>query len=384
MPQQLHLSITGACNQSCLFCVKGGDPQAELPLAECLKVILEKRRLGAETLFLDGGEPTLHKDLAAVVRGAFKCGYGKVHVATNATQLADMKLVSALAASSPREKKRLFFSVSLHSHKKKVSESLTAAGGFDRTLAGLENLLACGFSVSVYHVITTLNYRSLEEFAEFIGERFPRLQGITFSYIFPSGHALKNFHIYPRLFRVEPFFSKALARMKEKGLRVEMSGCGMIPLCLLGGNKWLGARQFYGANQDNACVYDSNKDEPFLLASDSFSHEHKEKSPSCRKCLLDRICGGIWKVYSCRYGTAELKPVRRLEKIREREGLGKIRASAGRNGVSMSSQEICVRLFDIRLMGYSKAEVAGLSRLKDSAEILSYAKGLGFKSVSPS
>lgn len=312
--KKLHLSLLEKCNEKCLFCVKKSGKQGEIPTVQCLRVIYTKRKQGFNSLILDGGEPTLRPDLSRLAGAAISIGYGQVNIVTNGVLLSDANLVQKIAGCHPKALKRIGFCISLHSHKREISEKLTSSRGtFHKTLQGIRNVLDAGFSpVGVYHVITTLNYRNLPDFAGFLISGFKGLKCVTLSHIFPSGTALDNMHLYPRLSLVSSYFRRAVVRLKKAGLDVELSGCGMIPLCLLGGQEYLSVSQYLGDNPGNSVVYDSNKEEPFMFSSDLFNSANKVKPSRCRLCILDRICGGIWKVYAQKYGTGELKPLRVL------------------------------------------------------------------------
>ena len=137
MEKLLHLSLLGACNQRCVFCAKSGYPQREIPLRECVGTLLRKRKEGFGRLYLDGGEPGLLKGLPTVCAAALKLGYRQIVISTNATAFGDGKIISELAIL-PAARKRISFSVSMHSREPAVSDRLTGLkGGLEKTLAGL-------------------------------------------------------------------------------------------------------------------------------------------------------------------------------------------------------------------------------------------------------
>jgi len=383
--KKLHLSLTGLCNERCLFCTKAGQGgQGELSAAQSLRVIYAKRAEGCDTLIFDGGEPTLRPDLGALVCAAIKMGYRTIAVVTNGVALADKSVTGRLSACHPAATRKLDFCVSLHSHHGDISERLTGSQAtFERTLAGLDNILEAGFSkVSVYHVITELNYRELPQFADFVIRRFPKVREVTFSYIFPSGAALEHMEIYPRLSKVTPYFSAAVKKLKRARVRVDLSACGMVPLCLLGGNEDLAVTQYLGDNSANSEIYDATKAEPFILSSAEFSHTHKVKSRRCRACVLNEICGGIWKIYAALHGVSELRPL----KLAPASGLRKrapVKISAGmRAGADfIAFQEVCIRVYAARMHGYSRIIFTG-NHWRDRADmpkLMEFINKLGLK-----
>ncbi|MEA3307377.1 MAG: radical SAM protein, partial [Elusimicrobiota bacterium] len=171
--KKFNFSLLWDCNEDCLFCAKGHAPKgvkSRFSHDDVLKTIFKKRKEGFDSISFDGGEPTLMKDLPKFIAFAVKCGYKEVGVLTNAVLLSDLKILEALKKHGV---KKVSFSVSLHSHKEEVSEYLTASKNtFKKTLKGIENILECGFTVSIYHIIASQNYKDLPSFARFVLKKF--------------------------------------------------------------------------------------------------------------------------------------------------------------------------------------------------------------------
>jgi len=68
------IGINGSCNNDCIFCSSGGS----LPLLDVsANKIIEKLApfpLSGATAILSGGEPTLHKELAKIIKHLDKRG----------------------------------------------------------------------------------------------------------------------------------------------------------------------------------------------------------------------------------------------------------------------------------------------------------------------
>ncbi|MCK5357516.1 MAG: hypothetical protein KAJ48_03895, partial [Elusimicrobiales bacterium] len=201
---------------------------------------------------------------------------------------------------------------SLHSHKEEVSDYLTSSKNtFHKTLKGIENILKCGFTVSIYHVITSQNYKDLPNFAKFILKKFPAVDDITFSYIFPvadKSAALKE--IYPKLLPVRPYLKKAVEILEKNNTEARLSGCGIIPPCLMKGIEHLLKRTHREDDMETiTCNTSVTNKVPFF--SEIFNKENKIKSPKCANCAVNDFCGGIWKFYADIYGLEELKPYKK-------------------------------------------------------------------------
>lgn len=68
-PLVLSLSVTGRCNLRCIYCYSEDDNRhgTDVSLQELLGIIDEFHALGTRVFMLQGGEPLLHPDIAAVI-----------------------------------------------------------------------------------------------------------------------------------------------------------------------------------------------------------------------------------------------------------------------------------------------------------------------------
>lgn len=380
--KKLHFSPLWRCNQDCLFCLKGKAPAGAIkifPLAEAVAILKTKRKEGFGALSLDGGEPTLYKELPELVRAALAAGYKEVNILTNGVLLSDKKKVRELLNAHPSAQKRLSFCVSLHSHERKISDVLTnSANTFEKTLRAVKNLAAAGFGVSLYHIITKLNCAALPAFAGFVLKELKGVETVTFSYIYPTHQKMANMAIYPKLSEVPERFGQAAKILEAGGIRTAVSSCGIVPWCLLKGAAGL----FINASvRDNRGVvaYDGAREEPMPFLREIFKSEGKVKSGKCARCLLDRICGGVWGFYGRLYGTGELAPYDRG--FFARIPAGKRRAViACRPG---AAGETCLQLFDARLKGCSVIELKGTASATKAelAGIRGFARGIGCSKI---
>ncbi len=310
--KKFNFSLLWDCNENCLFCAKGHAPKGVKPrfsYDEILKTIFKKRKEGFDSISFDGGEPTLMKDLPKFIAFAVKCGYKEVGVLTNAVLLSNLKILEAI---KKHKVKNVSFSVSLHSHKEAVSDYLTASKHtFQRTLKGIENILNHGHTVSIYHVITSQNYKDLPAFSNFILKKFPGADNVTFSYIYPVSHKFKTLHsIYPKLLPVRPYLKKAVDILEKSATEVRLSSCGIIPPCLMKGIEHLLKRTHREDNIESVTC-DTAVTDKFPFFTEIFNKENKIKPEKCSTCAVNDFCGGIWKFYADIYGLKELKPYKK-------------------------------------------------------------------------
>lgn len=84
----LEISADYRCNNRCIGCFSVQPDGPSMSSREIAEHLLAARRRGAKSLWLGGGEPTLRRDLLAVVRKARELGYVRVLLQTNGMLLA--------------------------------------------------------------------------------------------------------------------------------------------------------------------------------------------------------------------------------------------------------------------------------------------------------
>ena len=312
---RVYFASLQECNENCLFCVRGGKAKSikYLDTKAAKKKIDKAAKEKWQTFIFDGGEPTLREDIAELVGYAVERGFKNVSILTNGIKLAEKGFLEAIIKEVEKIKKgkvNLSFGISLHSHKKEISEFLVGrAGTFEATIKGISNALMLKLPVSIYHVITSKNYKDLPDFVDFLHKKFPKIKNLTFSFIYPAGAALENVHIFAKISQMEPYLYRAMEKAKKYRMDFSISTCGTIPLCYLKGYEIYTINQQKLDSPENVGISDSTLQKRSKLATEEFHKESKVKGPKCKLCLLNRLCGGLWKVYAEQYGLDELKPV---------------------------------------------------------------------------
>jgi hopanoid biosynthesis associated radical SAM protein HpnH len=158
-PLVLMLEPLFRCNLACAGCGKIDYPEPilnrRLSVEECLQAVDE---CGAPMVAIPGGEPLIHKDIGAIVKGIV-ARRKFVSLCTNAL-LLEKKL--DLFEPSPY----LFFSVHLDGLKEHHDRSVSQEGVFDRALSAIKAAKARGFLVNVN--ATIFDGHSAEDVAAFL------------------------------------------------------------------------------------------------------------------------------------------------------------------------------------------------------------------------
>jgi len=283
------LRLTLACNQRCVFCPTDGTSETIVTdERERLRTLRRWADAGVTWVSFSGGEPTLVKELPALLAAAASLGIRDRELITNGVRLADPAYFDTLIAAGLN---RLF--VSLHAHQPATSDALTGRpGDFESTVACLRLAVERGLRPTVNHVICAPNHHELADFVDFLSTLTGNRASLTFAFITPLYLAGQHPELIPRLSDVAPHLHAALDRAEATGLDVVVLSRPGIPPCFLGPRR--------------------------LNFSDLPKHVHriasedrhkKEKGRQCARCMYDSVCPGLWKGYTALHGTDELIPI---------------------------------------------------------------------------
>lgn len=270
------------CNQRCVFCSYPAEAGAEeeASLKDWLKEIAA---MPPGLVQISGGEPLLapHAGLLALLAAVRKLGR-RAELQTNALAAAGMRadrlgaLVKALNAADG------YFNVNFPASSAALDLKITRVrGGFAKRLKGVGRLIKAGARVRLTHVITSLNYRELPDFAAFAVKGLKGASWVQFSYIKGIGRAGGSVFL-PKYSEVKPFLERALFVCEKNGLHCEVDH---IPPCFLGG--------FWRLNVDVAKMKNGAAG-PHL--------EEKERVAACRGCRYLEVCPGPRKDYIAVHG----------------------------------------------------------------------------------
>ncbi len=151
----LWLEITAKCNLTCSHCYAESGPQVELygnmTHGDWTSVLDEAAELGCRSVQFIGGEPTMHPRLHDLVDHANHRGFEFIEVYTNATRLGT-KLLGCFQRSG------VHVATSFYSDDPVVHEQITQGkGSWQRTVSGIESVLAAGLSIRVGVIETERN-----------------------------------------------------------------------------------------------------------------------------------------------------------------------------------------------------------------------------------
>ena len=247
-----------------------------------------------------GGEPTLRKDLAKLIRYGKAVGVGRMVLQTNAIRFADSDYLASLMDAGLDD-----ILVSFHSAREEVSDQLTGAPGtWKKTVQGIENALDAGLQVTTNIVLTTENIDHLEETIQMCIDRFPTLHGIILSPLQPHGDLLNHLELMPSYTALQEPVRKGAQQIRDAGMGLYLSYCEN-PLC------WLLETfdQEAGVELRSYISRRLNANSCGECHLSTMMDKDKVKPDPCSDCHLSPVCFGMWRKYWEIHGDDELRPM---------------------------------------------------------------------------
>jgi MoaA/NifB/PqqE/SkfB family radical SAM enzyme len=280
-PRKLILNLTYRCNNHCAFCAVGNRPRRDGQLPAQLETLARARREGATLLDLDGGEPTLHDGLFALVTRARALGYQRVAVTTNGRRCAYAPYARRLAASGLQ-----VVLVSLHGPDAASHGALTGVPeAFEQTVQGIRHLVEAAppdLTLGVNATVVRGNQDRLEALAALVhglGVRQLNLQFLT-----PFGRATRDQAPDPAVAAAE------VRRVVDRwGSRLRL-GLVNLPLCRLPGLEGLVAPDLGKRQRHMVFVNDEEVNLAAYLAA------RRVRRPDCAPCPFAACCAGFYEL----------------------------------------------------------------------------------------
>jgi MoaA/NifB/PqqE/SkfB family radical SAM enzyme len=281
--RKVIVNLTYQCNNRCVFCAVADRPRRHAEFAQLCRQLACYRQAGYDHLDLDGGEPTLHPQLLAVIAEAKRLGFRHVTLVTNGRRLAYAPYARQITRSGVDE-----VLVSLHAPDPELAAELTSVReSFMQTTTGLRHLLAWMPSTAQVGVNTTVvgdnldRLPALGEYLAGLGVARWSLQLVT-----PFGRA------HAGLFPVEAELEHVLGPLLDAppaGLQLHLVNC---PPCLVPGHERAASADFAKAARDMVFVGSSGENLQDFLA------QRRRHTTRCSDCLYALACPGEWQAES--------------------------------------------------------------------------------------
>ena len=336
------LDVGLKCAHSCRFCYysfwdKSGDQFRALRQArfrsgdDCREILDGLSAQGLTCYDITGGEPTLHPEIADIVRHGTSRGLKSRLITLGQFLQGPGNLLERLLDAGLTD-----FLFSVHSVEEHSFKDFTG-GSWDRLRHVMENLDARGFSYGANTVIFDGNYERLEDIARQSAAHHVYVHNFI---IFNAYHEWNSTHrvagVQARFADVAPRLEKAVAILEDAGIAVNIR---YVPLCVFPGL----AKHVVGVLglpydpfewRNRACNYDREPSYcseilpiPASGVRELFAFSPLEETTAaglelmgmrgdhfklfpdvCRNCAALPACDGVAPSYLECHGTGELRP----------------------------------------------------------------------------
>ena len=270
-----HLTLTTKCNQDCLFCLVKGGPEINLSYKDVVSQLKKARSQGADTLSIDGGEPTTLPYFKKLIKQSISLGFKKIAIKTNGWGFSDYKFAKTIIEGNENIIK---IYLSLHGSNKLIHDKLAQTNGsFSIALKAIKNIIKLQGDFTSNIVICSLNFLYLKEYIDLLKKT--GIKKTIFLFIASRGNTLKNPFLIPNIKDTIPFIKEAIDYANTKGIEVALT---FFPFCLFDSYYINYAVEFHIPTNIN-----------------KFDELYKEryKSVKCKKCKYYSKCPGVWKEY---------------------------------------------------------------------------------------
>jgi sulfatase maturation enzyme AslB (radical SAM superfamily) len=267
--QYKEIFLGSQCNNKCLYCPVC---HKDLPQPDLNSLLDSLKKREGDNVALYGGEPTLSKDLFAIIDAAKKNGCRRIKLITNGRAFSDAQFLYRVIAAGCR-----LFEIKLWGSHPPLHDHLTGtAGSFQETVRGLENL--AGFPedkfVCIRIPICRGNYTDLGNIvAAALSFGVNRIilsvddHALTFQSVLPHLHNAINISIFNRIW------------ILTEGM----------PFCLMAGLEHHIGEMYQGLTT----IYERTF----------------QKHRYCTECIYRELCSGVDAAYLKQFGEADFSPV---------------------------------------------------------------------------
>lgn len=181
------ISITGLCNNNCLFCLDKERPDKyHKNKEEIKKEIHAAREQGCTKLILSGGDPTIHPHIIEFVKYASELGFSKIQVITNGRMFASKHFTKEIIESGLHE-----VTFSIHGFNSTIHDELTQVpGSFKQIKQGVKNVRETDSSmiINTDTCVTLKNYVHMPKIIKYIVDVL-KINEVNLMTMVPQGNA---------------------------------------------------------------------------------------------------------------------------------------------------------------------------------------------------
>jgi MoaA/NifB/PqqE/SkfB family radical SAM enzyme len=302
---QVEIQLGHMCNNRCVFCVSGQETALgrarPLPIEPILEQIRAARAQGHAKLTLLGGEPTLQPAFMDVVREAVKLGFDEIVIFTNGAKTARAAFVDEILATGGH----FTFRFSIQGATEEAHERTTKKdGSFARIVQSMQNVAARGARLTVNMCVVQSNFASVDRFPELLLPLGASQLHLDMVRPLDAGQRTEE-----ELAAMIPRYSDLVAPLERmaRGFPENFDvNIGNLPYCVA---PTLAPIIHHDGEKTMTIAVDGDKKLSKPWDKYLVKRRDKSKPDSCRTCVFDARCNGIFEKYREIHGTSEFVPV---------------------------------------------------------------------------
>lgn len=302
---QVEIQLGHMCNNRCVFCVSGQETALgrarPLPLEPILEQIRAARAQGHAKITLLGGEPTLQPAFLDVVREAVRLGFEEIVIFTNGVKTARAAFVDEILATGGN----FTFRFSIQGATEEAHERTTRKdGSFARIVQSMQHVAARGAKLTVNMCVVQSNFASVDRFPELLLPLGASQLHLDMIRPLDAGQRTEE-----ELAAMIPRYSDLVAPLTRmaQGFPEDFDvNIGNLPYCVA---PELAPITHHDGEKTMTIAVDGEKKLSKPWDKYLVKRRDKSKPESCRTCVLDARCNGIFDKYREIHGTSEFTPV---------------------------------------------------------------------------
>ncbi|MFH1683481.1 MAG: radical SAM protein [Candidatus Margulisiibacteriota bacterium] len=286
----LYFNITYQCNCRCGFCAANLTAHSDKNQInfKTFTAIIEKYPHGEATLVtINGGEPTLHQELAQILTLLKKRG-NPVHLFTNGRRFTSVKfalsILNVLAGT---------ILIPIYGTKPAIHDSFTGIkGSFEETFQGLQNIYRFKLKDSKIQLRLKLLFarpllKENEKVARFVLQNFPETDILSLHSLIISDIVKKNKQFIPAKNKLKSSINATLATIKNSPYPLSRVNISDLPPCLISEDNrvFLSLKKSQNAKQRKFIYYD-----PYFLSGNPAQARDVQTCFNCQKCRQNNHC----------------------------------------------------------------------------------------------
>lgn len=281
-----YVPIEYGCNENCISCPVPRQNNRPNPTWEEIKKSINEIKKYSEHIELNGGEPTLNKNIFKILKYCELKKFKEIALLSNIKFFYYKNNVEILSKI-----KNIKIITTIYGHNSKIQDAITRTpNSFKYKEVALKNLVEKNINIQLRILVHKMNSNYLEQIANYIISNFKSNDFLSITFMFPkltaTAYQNKEF-VFEEMGSIGKKLIKPIQMLSNCKFKINLYH---FPHCVLNEKLY----KYSSGHTANDC------DMTFL--------------DSCNKCAFKNECSAIWKSYILIKGDSEFVPILRTKK----------------------------------------------------------------------